>query len=419
MREPMGTLSNRAAAALLALACAMVLAAGAAHGHKKDDGKEALYTVSTGVGKKLTPALEALRNEQYDVAEELLLELESRADRFEPYERALIYQMLGYLRSGQDRPKEALDWFERSVAEEALPPQEQLQTTYNVAQLSLATEQFPEAVAALEHWFDHKENPPPNAYYMLAVARYQAKDVEGAIEPAETAVRMATKVEERWLQLLVGLYYETSQFDKAREPLEALIMLKPRKVYWAQLSSLYAYQGEEPRSLATMQIAYDEGFLETDRELRQLAQLLLYEGIPHRAAQVLQKGLDDGIVVPDEDAYAMLANSLLLAKEYDAALPPLRTAAGMSKEGNLDARLGQVLLDREAWQEAESSLTKALEKGDLHDAGSTNLMLGIALYHQKKLADARRYFATASQSDTSQESARKWILLVDREVQDG
>jgi tetratricopeptide (TPR) repeat protein len=401
--------------ALLLALVSLLFAVGPAAAKK--DKKKTTHTVSRAVAKQLTPALEALKNEQYAEAEERLKKLEGRADRIKPYERALVYQMLGYLESGQERLPAALVYFEKCLAENALPPHAQIQTRFNVAQLYLATEQFPEAVKTLETWFQEAENPTPNAYYMLAVARYQNQDIEGAIEPAETAVRIAETVREPWLQLLVGLYYETEEFAKAQQPLEALIMLNPRKAYWTQLSSLYAHLGMEPRSLAVMQLAYGLGFLENDRELRQLAQLYLYHSIPYRAAEVLQKGLDDKIVAEEADVFAMLANSLLLAREYDEALSPLRRAAVLSSEGNLYARLGQVLLDREHWVEAGRAMSAAIEKGELHDAGSANLMLGIALYHQKRAPKARRYFSAALEHSTSRESAEKWILLLDRESQ--
>jgi tetratricopeptide (TPR) repeat protein len=400
---------------LLAIAFA-VGTAGPAEAKKKKKEDRAKHTVSQGVAKKLNPALEALTDGEYEEADRLLRTLEQRAERIRPYERALVYQMLGYLESAQDRFPEALAYFEACLAEEALPQTAQLQTRFNVAQLYMATERFAEAVESLDIWFAEVEKPTASAFYLLAVAHYQNDDISSALPPAETAVEIATTVQEPWLQLLVGLYYEAKQYEKAQEPLEALIMLNPRKAYWTQLSSLYAHLEQEPKSLAIMQLAYSQGFLETDRELRQLAQLYLYHSIPYRAAKVLEKGLADGIVEEDVDVFAMLANSLLLAREYEAALDPLEKAAAMSPQGDLYARLGQVLLDRERWGPAAEALSAALAKGGLSDPGTANLMLGMAFYYQERIAKARRYFSVALRDDDSRESASQWLLLLDRET---
>jgi tetratricopeptide (TPR) repeat protein len=404
---------------LVVVSILFAVGAAAEEDEDREKSKKTNYTVSRRVAKQLTPALEALKDEHYAESEKRLKKLEKRANRLTPYERALIYQMLGYLDSGRGQMPEALAYFEKCLLEDSLPPSQQNQTRFNVAQLYLSIEEFSEAVTTLERWFEDTENPNSNAYYMLAVARYQNDNIQGAIEPAETAIQVAEQVREPWLQLLVGLYYETNEHEKARQPLEALIMLNPRRTYWTQLSSLYAHLGMEPRSLAVMQLAYQQGYLETDRELRQLSQLYLYHDAPYWAAKVIQQGLDDEIIVADVDAYAMLANSLLLAREYDASLAPLRIAAEMSPKGDLSTRLGQVLIDREEWDEAVSVLFEAVRKGDLYDAGSANLMLGISLYHQKKTANAREYFVTALEYDTSRESAGKWIVLLEREGRDG
>ena len=153
--------------------------------------------------------------------------------------------------------------------------------------------------------------------------------------------------------------------------------------------------------------------------MRQLAQLYLYHAIPYRAAGVLEKGLADELVEEHSDVFAMLANSWLLAREYDAALEPLKRAAEMSTKGTLFVRLGQVLLDRERWDDAGDALAAGLEKGELSDRGSANLMLGIAHFHQSHMASARKYFAAARDGETSKESAVKWLQLLDREAQAG
>ena len=331
------------------------------------------------------------------------------------YERALVYQMLGYLESGQERYEQALVYFEKCLAEDALPKGGQTSTRFNVAQLYLATEQYDKAVTTLEKWFKEVESPNSSAYYLLAVAYYQIGKIEKAIIPAKKAVDIAKKPREPWLQLLVGLYYEARQFENALGPLEVLINVNPKKDYWKQLSSLYAHLGKEKQSLAVMQLAYRQDFLEKDRELRALAQLYLYHSLPYRAALVLKKGIEEEVVDPDEEGWEMLANSWLLAREYDRAIEPLRTAADLSAEGNLYARLGAVMLEREQWKEASAALGQAVEKGELSSRGITNLLLGISFYHQGKFAQASKHFSAALSDDNSSKPAGQWLELIRRE----
>jgi tetratricopeptide (TPR) repeat protein len=406
----------------LVLALGAVGSAEAARKKKKNDkdaGKN--FTVSEQMHKKLTAAHEALEADDYKAAATVLRDLEKRAQRLNPYERALIYQMLGMSQAGQEKYKEALVYFEKCLVDEALPNGAIVSTRFTIAQLYMATEEFERAAKTLEKWLKEVETPNANAYYLLAAAYYQLEQVDKAIGPAETAIRIAKKPKPPWLQLLVGLYYETKQFPKAVKPLETLIMIDPKKGYWTQLSSLYAHLEEEKKSLAVMQLAYAQDFLVKNNDLRALAQLYLYHSLPYWAGLVLEKAREDEFIDDDAIYWEMLANSWLLAREFDRALIPLQTGAELSEKGNLYARLGQLYLEREQWVEAAEALNSAIERGGLSDEGTTHLLLAISYYHQKKYSNSTRHLKAArlSENETVRKSAGQWMLLVERDAQAG
>jgi tetratricopeptide (TPR) repeat protein len=404
----------------LVFALGVVGSAEAARRKKKDDkdaGKN--FTVSEQMGKKLMAAHELLEAEDYKKAAVALKDLEKRASRLNAYERALVYQMLGMSQAGQEKYKEALVYLEKCISEEGLPNGQIVSTRFTIAQLYMATEEFGKAAKTLEKWLKEVETPNANAYYLLAAAYYQLDEIKKAIDPAETAIKIAKKPKPPWLQLLVGLYYETKQFPKAVAPLETLIMIDPKKSYWTQLSSLYAHLEQEEKSLAVMQLAYAQDYLVKNNDLRALAQLYLYHSLPYRAGLVLEKAKEDGFITDDASYWEMLANSWLLAREFDRALGPLQTGAELSEKGNLYARLGQLYLEREQWPEASEALKKAIDKGDLSDEGTTHLLLAITYYHQKQFSNSIRNLkaARSSKTETVRKSASQWLLLVERDAQ--
>ena len=404
----------------LVFALGVVGSAEAARKKKKDDkDKGKSFTVSEQMHKKLSAAHEALEAEQFKEAAVILKALEKRAKRLNPYERALINQMLGMTEASQERYQEALVYFEKCLLEGALPNGAIVSTRYTIAQLYMATEEFEKAVKTLEKWFKEVETPNANAYYLLAAAYYQLDRIKEAIAPAETAIKIAKKPKPPWLQLLVGLYYETKQYPKAVKPLETLIMIDPKKAYWTQLSSLYAHLEQEQKSLAVMQLAYAQNYLAKNNDLRALAQLYLYHSLPYRAGLVLEKASEDGFVEEDATYWEMLANSWLLAREFDRALEPLRTGAAISEKGDLYARLGQLYLEREQWKDAAEALRNAIDKGELNDESTTHLLLAISLYHQKQYQGSIRHLKVARQSktETVSKSANQWLLLVNRDAQ--
>jgi tetratricopeptide (TPR) repeat protein len=406
-------------AAALGVALLVVLAGAATEAKEKKKEKRKQYTVDEVMHKKLTGAMEHLQAEDYGAAAEILNPLAKRSEKLNPYERALVFQILGFVESSQERYEKALEYFEKCLAEDALPEGGQLSTRFNTAQLYLATEQYVKAAKTLELWFEEAESPTSVAYYLLAIAYYQTGQIDRAISPAKQAVANSDEPKEPWLQLLAGLYFEKNQYANALKPLKQLVVLYPKKSYWVQLSALYSQLDREEEALAALQLAYDQGFLDLDRELRQLAQLYLHHGLPYRAAFVLEKGLNDEVVESDAESWEMLANSWLLAQESERALEPLAKAAQLAESGDGFVRLGQVHLEREEWDQASAALATGLEKGDLDDPGGVNLLLGIAFYHQNQLERARKHFGAARSSESSEKSARQWLELMDQESQSG
>jgi tetratricopeptide (TPR) repeat protein len=413
---------HRACLLLLVLVFAFgaVGSAEAARKKKKDDkDKGKNFTVTEQMHKRLSAAHEALEDERYKEAAVILIELEKKSKRLTPYERALVFQMLGMTEASQEKYERALVYFEKCLTEDALPHGAIVNTRFTIAQLYMATEEFEKAVKTLEKWFKEVETANANAYYLLAAAYYQLDEIKKAIVPAETAIKVAKKPKPPWLQLLVGLYYETKQYPKALKPLEMLIMIDPKRSYWTQLSSLYAHLEQEDKSLAVMQLAYAQDYLTKDSDLRALAQLYLYHSLPYQAGVVLEKAGEDDLVDKTPVYWEMLANSWLLARETDRAFEPLQTGAEVSEKGSLYARLGQLFIEREEWSEASKAFDKAIAKGDLHDEDTTHLLLAISLFHQKKYSAARKQlrFARNSETETLRKSAGQWGLMIDREVQ--
>jgi tetratricopeptide (TPR) repeat protein len=384
---------------------------------EKDEGKN--FTVSEQMGKKLMAAHEFLEADDYVKAEQSLKELSKKTDRLNPYERALIFQMLGMAQAGQEKYPEALVSLEKCISENGLPNGQIVSTRFTIAQLYMATGEFAKAVQALETWLKEVEEPNANAYYLLAAAYYQLDEVDKAVGPAETAIKLAKMPKPPWLQLLVGLYYETKQYPKAVKPLETLIMIDPKKAYWTQLSSLYAHLDQQEKSLAIMQLAYAQDFLDKNADLRALAQLYLYHALPYRAGLVLEKAREDGYIETDALYWEMLANSWMLARETDRAIPALQKGAEISDKGSLFARLGQVYIEREQWPEATEALLNAIQKGGLADEATTHLLLAIAYYQQEQYSNAARNLQAArlSENESVRNAASQWLLLVDRDAQ--
>ena len=368
-------------------------------------------SIDAATGKILTEAIEALNAENYTLAREAVSKL--NLDDLSPYERSHTEQILATIDYSQENYASARNHLEAAISAGGLNEVEVSQTSYQIAQFWLAEEKWKEGAAALENWFRTATNPNSAAYYLLAVAYYQQELYDRALGPAQKAVDLAEKPQESWIQLVLALHLQKEHWKEAVPLLTRLIDLYPdKKSYWQQLSSVYGQLEQYQKALAIMQLSYGLGITVDDGDIRRLADLLLYNNIPYRCGQLLQEAINKKLVKIDSKVYEKEANCWIAAREYEKSIEPLGWAAQMASNGEIYIRMGEVQVQRNEWSGAETALTKGLEKGGLKDPGNAQLMLGIALYNQKKMSQAANWFQKAKTSSKSRRTAEGYLQLI-------
>jgi tetratricopeptide (TPR) repeat protein len=377
--------------------------------------RAALHPVRPRISRYLEAATKAVDRGKPEEGRALLENLDPK--RLNPYERALVYRLQAHLAYFAGDYAAARESFEKVLAEKILPVRDDNRIRFNLAQLHAASQQWPEVIAALDRWARYVEAQDSFAYYLRAVAHYQQDDLDAALADARQAVELSSEPMESWLQLLAALHSQKEDFASAIPILEQLVVRFPsKKQYWIQLALTYGAVQDYPRSFAVQMLAYRQGLLKEDKELRRVARVALHQSVPYQAAEVLEKGLAEGAIPRDSEALELLANSWIAAREYARSLPPLRQAAELAPNGNLFVRLGQVYMQREAWAEASEVLQQAIAKGDLKDPGNAELLLGISYYNDHRVDQARSCFARARRHDSSRAAAERWITQVERDL---
>jgi tetratricopeptide (TPR) repeat protein len=380
----------------------------------KRKARQSKFPVGSRVSRYLTAAAEATDEGDPEKGRALLEKLNLK--RLNPYERALIHRLKAYVTYSAGNYEATIESFEKVLAEEVLSLDADNRIRFNIAQLHAALQQWREAIAAFDRWFRYVEEPDPLAYYLLGISHYQLGEIDLSIANTEKAVDLSPEPREGWLQLLAALYIQQEDYQSASPLLEELVMRFPKKQYWVQLSLIYGARDDYRNSLAVQQVAYLQGLLTEDKELRRLARSYLYHDLPHPAALVLERGLEEGAVETDAESFELLANSWIAAREYDRSLPPLQKAAELAEDGNLLVRLGQVYLQREEWSRAAERLREAIDKGGLDNPGNAQLLLGVAYYNDQRVAQARSSFLRARQHDSTREKAEDWIAHIENEA---
>jgi len=336
--------------------------------------------------------------------------------RAKPYGRARILQTLGSVAIQDGDHEKALDYLERCIKEEALQPEDQLKTLFQVGQLQTMLQRYDAAIETLESWISQVETPTPSSYYTLAVTYYSAERPEDALAPALKAVEISVDTpREQWYRLLLSPHLDRQEYPEALALLDDIILHYPNKAYWGQMAAIYSELDQPAKRLAVQQLAKGEGFITESRDLMRVAQMLMVEGLPHRGAAIMKAGLEDGSIEPTKMAYQTYSDTLLQSREWGLAVEPLAKAADLHEDGSLFVRLAQVNLQLGDWGGARNSLDAAFEKGDLGDEGQAHILYGIAAFNDKKWASAKRAFSRASRYEGTADVAGKWSAYVDRE----
>ena len=88
----------------------------------------------------------------------------------------------------------------------------------------------------------------------------------------------------------------------------------------------------------------------------------------------------------------------------------------MAEDGELYMRLAQSHINLENWSAAAEAARQGIRFGGLKRPDQAQIMLGMALFNQKRLEQARTAFQAAARDQRSARAAGQWINYVDSEI---
>lgn len=326
------------------------------------------------------------------------------------YERAVVRQTMAFIHIAQSDYRAAIAAFEEVLALDALPQQSHEQMLYNLAQLYFQDGQTDRAIERMERYFrEFAGEPPADAHILLASAYADRKRYADALPQVDQALTKGGAPKESWLQLKLALHYELKQYAACAQVLLRLVSLVPaREDYWKQWSSVLFEIGRDHEALAVLVLADRQGFLDTEAEVRNLANLYLLLDIPYKAAQVLERGIEQDVLKADAKTLALTGDAWMMARAHERAEAVLRRAAELAADGEVHYRLGQLYVEDERWPEALDALRLAQGKG-VRNKGDAAYLEGVAAYQSGDRRAAIAALRTAQRHEESRNNAAQWL----------
>jgi len=388
---------------VLALLLALFSAPSPASAAESEGGKKP--TVSEAAHKVLTEAQALIgKHQPREAIEKLNVLLATLGE--ERYALAVTHQVMGYAYGDQDDYRHAVESFKKALSYKALPDDVAHDLTYNVAQLLVHLEAYQEGLGYLEEWLRHERDPKLDAVKLAATANFHLHRYEAAAPYLEKVLARQRPPEEPWYQMLLACHFERNQYQAATGLLETMLKTWPeRRDYWLQLSGAYQRIDQNHQALAVLELAERRALL-GEAERLQLVRLYAYVDMPYQAAQFLSAKIEEGAIKTNLDVWDLLAHSWAYAQEKQRAVRALENAARLASDGNRYLHIAQLKFELRDWNGAVKAVDNALQKGEIKQAGTAHLLLGIASHHtgdEKRcfhaLERAQRYKDTKAQAD--------------------
>lgn len=381
-------------------------------GQEEEEEKKSTL-MSERAFKRLSQAHEALGDQRYGDAIAKLQSMENGM-KLSDYERALVLQTYGFVYAQQENYPRAIEYFEQSLATDALPRTAAQGMLYSLAGLYASQQQWQKSIDTMERWLPNEPDPPPDAFILIASAYAEMNRYREALPWVDKAIAKAPKPKENWYQLKAAIQFELKQFRGAAKTCRTMVGLWPeKKTYWEMLAGAYQENGDDFDAMAALELAYRQGILVEERQIKNLVRMKMYLEVPYQAAELMEKELASGRVERSQKNLELLLAAWEAAREFDKAIGVIDQIAPMTGDGKYYWRKAQLFAERNQWDQVVSSAEDALARGGLKDTGKVHLLVGMAEIEQDKLNAAEAAFKRAqTQGGKTAEQAGAWLEFI-------
>lgn len=416
-------MENIVRAILVGIVFGLIITPWCAAQEKSGDERRSKPVLSNAMYRPITKAQNAMQEKDYDAAIEILDSLLAKGDRLKGYDKAktLHLKCIAYIEQG-DYAK-ALPVALQAIDVDALELEAQQALRYNVVNMLFVLERYQEAVQQLELWFDEIETPDAQSHFIAAQLYLSVNQMNEAIHHAEIGMGMhqaniTQEANENWYRLLLSLYGQVKQYNKAATVAEQMVSLWPAEFeYYQQLTGLYQQLERMEEAWAIFDMAYQNNLFGHVDDYRRILIMHRFLGYPYRGATLFKNHASTNEVDLPEEDWELLSNAWMQARQWHEAEQTLKNAARVSTTGKHWMVLCQTTLQEERWQDALNYCEFALEKGGLKDDEADAWQLkGIAKASLKQYDDALTNFKRCAEFEETRKDCRAWVASINSQV---
>lgn len=327
------------------------------------------------------------------------------------YERGAMLRLSAAIKIETGNRAGAIADLEEAIRVGAITGADVQQTYYNMGQLMLQDNNIPRAKEYMLRWINSGARPTRDQNWQMAIIFQKLDDYRGALPYAERVLQMdGANASDQVIDFLIFLYDRTGNKVKKAQLLERKLAKNPRdKRTWEAIAGEFFQGGDERKAFEVQKAMYHAGLLTTEDELKRIVNFYNRFNAPFEAAKVLEKEINAGRISKTLENMELLANLYQVSREYDKAIPVIRQATQLARDGKMDERLGRSYFELQQYQNAIDALTAALNKGGLKEPGYAWVLIGQSRYELENRAEAREAFRKATDFRDGRRAGNGWL----------
>jgi len=386
---------------------AEVSAAGA---EKSEKPKRKTQLVGPSVGKKVAKAFEAYSADDIPGALVILLDIDASKD----YDKAYVSRFIAVMYATMgDEEANSIKYLKAAIEPDLLNEGDHGAAIKLLADLQMQTKAYEGALVNYQAWMDFTGESDGNTWTKIANAHYALKQLDEMIVPADNAIAAyGDKQNKNPYILKITSFYENKKYKDAVKTLETVIQIFPEdKTWWTQLGMFYLLVEDYQKALQTLDLAYKQGFLVKESEIKTLASLYSQNVVPYKAAILLEKHIDSGLVPRDDKNLSSLANAWHAAQNIDKAAKYYGELSKMTNLAKHYSKQGMLLKQDEQFKPAIVALTKAIELG-VKNEGRLQMSIAESHFYLEQYKQAYKAISLARKDPKTRKSAKGWESFI-------
>lgn len=405
------SIQNLRLGALLLAAC-FTVASHSVLAADKPKGPE----ISRVIAKEMTAAQKALQAGQWNEALKNLDAAEAKSP-LTPFDQKSIddFRAYAYVKLGNMKGAESA--YEKELATGQATPEEKTRITRALFTFAANANQFQKVIDYGKEMNDAGV-ASSNDLAIMAQSYYQLKDCKSTAVWADKAIAASRKAGETPKENLYLFKLQCASDAQDNATMVAvlfdLIRLSNKSSNWNTLLRIERQDERDDHNLLQIErLMYDTKAMTADTDYIELAQLLNDAGFPGEAANVLDAVMASPVMQNEhKERTTRLLNSLRARADADKkGLAQADAEAAKSASGMLSLSAGETHYAVGDYQGAVTSLTAAIQKGQLKHPDDAYIYLGRAQVGLKNYAEAKKAFGQLkSLPNASPKVAKLWEL---------